>query len=98
MAGAAPERFEHPVAVVAQPAAETGAVVLVDIASGARWELNPTAAFVWQRLGEGLTVAAVARQVAERFGADAAAAARDVDAVLVTLREAGLVVARAETG
>ncbi|MEU0738347.1 lasso peptide biosynthesis PqqD family chaperone [Streptomyces sp. NPDC006134] len=65
--------------------------VLLDQRSGDYWELNPTGALVVRTLMEGGDRAAAVAALVARFDIDTDRAARDVDALVRDLREAGLV-------
>jgi hypothetical protein len=71
-----------------------GEAVLLDLASGRYFGLNPVGTRIWTLLAEGATVAAVAAALAQEFDAEPAAIARDVDELVTELAARGLVVAR----
>ena len=67
-----------------------GAVIL-DIPRNAMTTLNPTGAYVWQRLMEGMTVDAIVAQLAREMDADEAVVASDVYAFMEALKSKHLV-------
>jgi hypothetical protein len=70
-----------------------GEAILLDLASGRYYGLNPVATRVWMLLDGGTTVAAVVAAVTAEFDAAAEEIARDVDELLAELTARGLVVA-----
>ena len=67
-----------------------GAVIL-DIPRNAMTTLNPTGAYVWQHLMEGMTVDAIVAQLAREMDADEAVVASDVNAFMEALKSKHLV-------
>lgn len=63
--------------------------VVIDLARGLSLGLNPTAGYVWARLGDA-DEAAIAADLACDHGIDPNRARRDVAAILARLRERGL--------
>jgi hypothetical protein len=66
--------------------------VVVDLARRRVLGLNPTASFIWTRIG-GATEDEIAADLARAFDVDEAQARGDVRAFLARLRERGLVLA-----
>ena len=56
------------------------------------YTLNATAGFIWEKAGEGLDAAALARELAAAYEVDAATAAADVERTLAELVAAGALV------
>ncbi|MEU6231438.1 lasso peptide biosynthesis PqqD family chaperone [Kitasatospora sp. NPDC047058] len=71
---------------------EYGAVLL-DMKSGAYWELNPTSATIVRALLDGGRAEDATRRLTEEFDVDAERAAADVDGVLAAMAAAGVVAA-----
>jgi hypothetical protein len=71
-----------------------GEAVLLDLASGRYFGLNPVGTRIWMLLAEGATIDAVVATLSHEFDGDAAAIARDVDELVTELAARGLVVAR----
>jgi hypothetical protein len=71
-----------------------GEAVLLDLASGRYFGLNPVGTRIWTLLAEGATVDAVVAALTQEFDGDPAAIARDVDELVAELAARGLVVAR----
>lgn len=69
--------------------------ILIDLATNGIFELNDTGFRVWELLHERLPVAAIVGRLHEEFGVEPARATAEVEALLTSLRLAGLV---AETG
>jgi hypothetical protein len=69
-----------------------GAVIL-DIPNNAMTTLNPTGAYVWERLERGMTLAAIVAQLASETGTDEAVVANDVDAFMEELKSKHLLAA-----
>ncbi|MGH3875140.1 MAG: lasso peptide biosynthesis PqqD family chaperone [Pseudonocardiaceae bacterium] len=65
--------------------------VLLDEAKGIYWRLNPVGATVVRAMVEA-DMDNLVRQLVKTFDVDAAVAVRDVDELLVQLRDAGLTV------
>jgi hypothetical protein len=65
-------------------------IMLLDEDSGRYWNLNPTAALVLRTLLDGGTPDQAADKLTERYAVEAAAAGRDVRALLDGLGAAGL--------
>lgn len=75
-----------------------GEAVLLDLASGRYFGLNPVGTRVWMLLDAGATVDGVVAAIAAEFDGDPDEIARDVDDLLAELTARGLVsVERAET-
>jgi hypothetical protein len=70
-----------------------GEAVLLDLASGRYFGLNPVGTRIWVLLDAGSTVDAVVAAIAAEFEADPDEVARDVDELLTELIAKGLVVA-----
>jgi hypothetical protein len=70
-----------------------GEAVLLDLASGRYFGLNPVGTRIWMLLAEGATIDAVVAALSHEFDGDAAAIARDVDELVTELAARGLVVA-----
>lgn len=70
-----------------------GEAVLLDLASGRYFGLNPVGTRIWLLLDAGSTVDAVVAAIAEEFEADPGEVARDVDELVTELAARGLVVA-----
>lgn len=66
--------------------------VVLDLRTSVYYSLNDTAAFVWERLGEGLTAEQIAERLVEEFDPSPEAARRDVDELLRDLRKNELIV------
>jgi len=69
-----------------------GEAVLLDLASGRYFGLNPVATRVWVQLHEGTAIDRVIAAIAEEFDADPDEIARDVAALLEELASRGLLV------
>lgn len=69
-----------------------GAVIL-DISRNSMTTLDPIGAYVWNRLGQGLSVDAIVAELARDTGADQEMVARDVDEFMEQLKSRHLVVA-----
>lgn len=67
-------------------------MVLVNLGDDRVFELNDTGSFVWTRLTEGATPAAVAAALVESFEVDLVEATKTVDALIDSLEEAALIV------
>ena len=65
--------------------------VLLDLVSKRYFQLNPTAAAIWEDLAAGRGRDAIAARLTETFEVDADEAARAVDAFVAELRRAALV-------
>lgn len=70
-----------------------GDAVLLDLASGRYFGLNPVGTRVWTLLASGATVDAAIAALAAEFDADAGQIARDVEALLTEMATRGLVTA-----
>jgi hypothetical protein len=70
-----------------------GEAVLLDLASGRYFGLNPVGTRVWTLLASGATVDAAIAALAAEFDADAGQIARDVEALLTEMIARGLVTA-----
>ena len=70
-----------------------GEAVLLDLASGSYFGLNPVGTRVWTLLASGATVDAVIAALSAEFDADAAQIAQDVEDLLAELTARGLVIA-----
>ncbi len=66
--------------------------VLIDLATNGIFELNGTGSRVWELLHEGLTIEAMVGRLHEEFGVEPARATAEVEALLTSLRLAGLVI------
>ena len=71
-----------------------GAVIL-DISRNSMTTLDTIGAYVWERLGRGLTVDAIVAELAQDTGADREMLARDVDEFMEQLKSRHLVCAAA---
>lgn len=69
-----------------------GEAVLLDLASGRYFGLNPVGTRVWMLLEAGTMVDAVVAAIAAEFEADPGEIARDVDDLLTDLATRGLVI------
>ena len=67
-----------------------GGAVLVNLWTGHVFELNETAARVWELLVGGVSRSELVRALLEEYDGDAAAVGRDVDELLALLSERGL--------
>jgi hypothetical protein len=67
-----------------------GAVIL-DIPRNAITALNPTGAYIWQRLARGVLIDAIVRELSQETGTDETAVAADVDAFMEELKSKHLV-------
>lgn len=65
--------------------------VLVHLGTNAIFELNPTGSRIWALLADGRTSAGIVDALCAEYDVDPAAAARDVDDLIVRLTAAGLV-------
>lgn len=72
-----------------------GEAVLLDLASGRYFGLNPVGTRVWMLLDGGATVDAVVAAIAAEFDGDPDEIGRDVDDLLAELATRGLVIAEA---
>jgi hypothetical protein len=68
-----------------------GDAVLLDLRSGVYFGLDHVATRMWQLMGEGSTLSAVARQVCEEFDVPEEKCAEDVVALASRLSEEGLI-------
>ena len=75
---------------VSMTRAEDGMVVL-DERTGRYWQLNPTAAYVLERLTAGDTADQIAERIAASAGVDVADVRSDVDVFVGHLRSADLI-------
>ena len=75
-----------------------GDAVLLDLASGRYFGLNPVGTRVWTLLAAGATVDAAIAAMAAEFDADAGQIARDVDELIAELLTRGLVIVSAPPG
>ena len=66
-----------------------GEVVALDRRQSMYLAINRSGAALWPALAEGATRAALVERLVERYGIDAEAAARDVDAFVGELRREG---------
>ncbi|WP_329787355.1 lasso peptide biosynthesis PqqD family chaperone [Lentzea sp. DG1S-22] len=80
----------RPRAQVSMTRAEDGMVVL-DERTGRYWQLNPTAAYVLERLAAGDTADQIAERIAASAGVDVADVRSDVDVFVGHLRSADLI-------
>lgn len=63
-----------------------GAVIL-DTKRGEMWNLNPSGAFIWQRLVDGLLPEQIAVELSAKTGEDLQTATDDLEAFLSDLKE-----------
>lgn len=68
-----------------------GSAVLLDLEAGRYFALNAVGVFVWQRLDAPITLSALCQAVAENFEVEPERCAPDVQALLATLLDKGLV-------
>lgn len=66
-------------------------LVLLHLDRGSYYTLNPTGAFVWERLGEGASLGAIRDAIVEAFEVDAETAWRDLVELVGELEAEGLV-------
>ena len=66
--------------------------VLIDLATNGIFELNGTGSRVWELLHEGLSTEGIVGRLHEEFGVEPPRATAEVEALLASLRLAGLVV------
>ena len=71
---------------------QDGAVIL-DIPRNAMTTLNPTGAYVWQRLERGMGLDAIVAELASETGTDEAVVAKDVDGFMEELKSKHLLAA-----
>ncbi len=71
---------------------QNGAVIL-DIPNNAMTTLNPTGAYIWQRLERGLSLEDIVSELAHDTGTDATVIAGDVDEFMNQLKSKHLVAA-----
>jgi Coenzyme PQQ synthesis protein D (PqqD) len=69
-------------------------LVLLDERTGRYWQLNPTGAYVLDRLLAGLEPDGIAGELTDRYALDPGRALRDVTALAERLGTAGVVEAR----
>lgn len=67
--------------------------IVLDLNTSVYYSLNDTASFIWERLGKGETLPVIAAALAEEFDVEEAEAAKDLDAVVASLRKDKLLVA-----
>ena len=67
-------------------------LVILDVRSGRYFSLNDVGALVWDRLDGTATPADLVAAITAEFDVDEATAAADLEALLASLREAGLIV------
>jgi hypothetical protein len=65
--------------------------VLIDLSTNGIFELNETGCRVWELLHEGLSTEAMVDRLHQEFGVEPPRAAAEVEALLTSLRLAGLV-------
>ncbi len=68
-----------------------GGKALLDMASSNYYQLNGTAALLWELIGEGSSVVQVAEQMLEKFEVDRSQCLADTKEVIGSFEEAGLV-------
>jgi hypothetical protein len=68
-----------------------GEVVILDKQTGQIHQLNSTASFVWNKLGDGMTLAKIASEMVREFDVKIQVARADVDHVLADFVRLGLV-------
>ncbi len=85
-----PPRHPRPHPSVIDAPLANGDVVLVHLESQRSYSLNPTGAFVWTLVRQGLAPADITRAVADRFDAVPSVAAADVHGLLAELLDEGL--------
>jgi len=66
--------------------------VVLDLRTSVYYSLNDTAAFVWERVGEGLNAEQIAQRLVEEFDPSPESALRDVEELLRDLRKNELIV------
>lgn len=66
--------------------------VLIDLATNGIFELNGTGSRVWELLHEGLTIELMVGRLHEEFGVEPSRGTAEVEALLTSLRLAGLVI------
>ena len=69
-----------------------GGNALLDLASSNYYTLNGSAAMIWEWLGSGATVAELIDRMLETFDVEREVCADDVQAVVASFEDAGLVV------
>ena len=69
-----------------------GELIVLDKAAGAVHQLNPSASFVWNCLGDGLSVDEIALMFSRAFDIDSATALSDVQAALAEFESLELLV------
>jgi Coenzyme PQQ synthesis protein D (PqqD) len=67
--------------------------VLVDITTGACFELNRIGFEVWQALGQGTSISGICETLHDRYGVEPGTLATDIDNLVASLIEARLLVA-----
>ena len=72
-------------------------MLLVNLDTGKTWKLNRVGAAVCRCIEQGADLPTIATAVADRYGVDAGAVQRDVDALIADLRKEGLVEPRVGT-
>jgi hypothetical protein len=69
-----------------------GEAIIIDLVSGAYFSITGIGAVVWQAIEEGRTVGDIWSRIAEGHDVDAVTARRDVEQLVDTLLERGLIV------
>ncbi len=75
--------------LVAQQVADS--MVVLDVETGALYQLNPTAALIWAAIEIPLSLGAIVEKMARRFDAELPMIRRDVVAMLELLADEGIV-------
>jgi hypothetical protein len=84
------ETFVVPAADVVACDLEDGKALL-NLATSKYFKLNGSAAFLWEALGSGSTIASICSDLLEHFDVDQEQCTADVFAIIQAFREAGLV-------
>ncbi len=86
-----PGPLSIPKAVMARQVGDE--IVILDLASGTYFGLDPVGARVWQLLGEGASPVDICETLLAEFDTDRDTLTRDVDKLIAELQARGLVVA-----
>jgi predicted transcriptional regulator len=70
---------------------EQDGAILLDMTGGTYYQINEAGRMVFQGLLKGRDLADVVQEIAEHYGIENSTAERDVNALLVSLEELGLV-------
>lgn len=68
-----------------------GGKALLDLESSNYFKLNDTAALIWEWIGEGASVAQLIHKITDRFDIGEEECAQDVEAIVSSFEENGLV-------